>query len=243
MFMKGTIIMLGLLLTFAGLACQRPDPSNGGNASASGDAKSTAGKNASAYSGFPEPVMDEPLATTSGTRDVVLAGGCFWCTEAVFEKLEGVRDVVSGYAGGSAETAKYDIVSNGGTDHAEVIRITYDPSKITLGQLLKLFFNIAHDPTQLNRQGADVGRQYRSAIFYADKEQEKMARAYIAQLNEAKVFSRPIVTTLEPLTAFYPAEGYHQDFAVRNPMQPYVRGVAIPKVEKLEEKYPEKLKR
>ena len=235
--------MLGLMLTFAGMACQRPDPSNGADAAATHDAKTSAANNTSTYSGFPDPVTDEPLATASTQRQVVLAGGCFWCTEAVFEKLDGVIDVVSGYAGGTAATAKYDIVSNGSTDHAEVIAITYDPSKITLGQLLKVFFNIAHDPTQLNRQGADVGRQYRSAIFFADKEQEKIARAYIGQLNETKVFSRPIVTTLEPLTEFYPAEGYHQDFAVRNPTQPYVQGVALPKVDKLEEKYPEKLKR
>lgn len=235
--------MLGMLLSFAGMSCYRPDPNP--SSAAQSPSYQTANTDASKptdASGFPLAMLDEKLATEPGKREIVLAGGCFWCTEAVFEKLIGVLQVESGYAGGTPETAVYDIVSRGTTDHAEAIRIVYDPSKITLGQLLKIFFNVAHDPTQLNRQGADVGRQYRSAIFFADKDQENIARAYITQLNQSRVFRQPIVTTLEPLTAFYPAESYHQDFVQRNPHQPYVRGVALPKVEKLEEKYPEKLK-
>ncbi|NJL31411.1 MAG: peptide-methionine (S)-S-oxide reductase MsrA [Phycisphaerales bacterium] len=233
------------------MSCHRPDPAKpaAGISTSQGEGQATgketagsAGVTKADADGFPSAEQDEPLATESGRREVVLAGGCFWCTEAVFEKLEGVLDVVSGYAGGTKASAKYDVVSMGGTDHAEAIRIVYDPSKITLGQLLKVFFNIAHDPTQLNRQGADVGRQYRSAVFFADAQQEKIARGYIAQLNQARVFRQPIVTTLEPLEEFFLAEQYHQDFVVRNPNQPYVRGVAASKVEKLQEKYPDKLK-
>src|SRR5690606_25160999 len=152
----------------------------------------------------------------------VFAGGCFWCTEAVYRDLEGVKKVTSGYAGGTAASANYEAVCSGRTDHAEAIEIVFDPSKTSYGELMKIFFSIAHDPTQLNRQGNDVGRQYRSAIFYADAEQKKTAEAYIAQLTGAKVFDDPIVTTLEPLEKFYPGEAYHQDYARRNPMQPYI---------------------
>jgi len=164
-------------------------------------------------------------------RVAVFAGGCFWCTEAVFEQLPGVSDVVSGYAGGTRETANYKAVSSGTTDHAEAIRITYDPRKVTYGQLLYLFF-LTHDPTTKDRQGPDIGRQYRSAIFFANEEEKRVAAAYIRQLDEAKAFSRPIVTTLEPLTDFFPAEDYHQDFARTNPGHPYIQRWALPKVEK-----------
>ncbi len=187
-------------------------------------------------SSLPDPEID--LSARGGDQTAVFAGGCFWCTEAVFEELEGVKEVVSGYAGGSAETANYPAVSTGKTNHAEAIRITYDPSKITYGQLLKVFFSVAHDPTQLNRQGPDWGPQYRSAIFYADEEQKRVAEAYIDQLTAAGVFSKPIVTTLEPLEAFYPAEDYHQDFCRRNRNHGYVVINAEPKVEKVRKQFP-----
>lgn len=169
-------------------------------------------------------------------KTITLAGGCFWCTEAVFEQLQGVTDVTSGYAGGTPETANYRAVCNGETGHAEAIRITYDPAVISFDQLLDVFFD-AHDPTQLNRQGADAGTQYRSAIFYASDEVKLAAEAKITALNAAKKFSRPILTTLEPLGEFFPAEGYHQDYARNNPNQPYVQGVSLPKVCKVREKY------
>jgi peptide-methionine (S)-S-oxide reductase len=191
---------------------------------------------------FPDAVVDTPLATTPTEKSVVLAGGCFWCTEAVFRQLRGVRSVVSGYAGGSAATANYRAVCGGDTGHAEAIEIRYDASQCTLGQLLKIFFSIAHDPTQLNGQGADIGTQYRSAIFFADSEQKKISEAYIRQLNAAGVFSQPIVTTLELLETFYPAEAYHQNYAAINPRQPYIAAVAAPKVSKLRENFSEKLK-
>ena len=190
---------------------------------------------------FPDPKIDLPAR--SGRATAVFAGGCFWCTEAVFEQLKGVKEVVSGYAGGARETARYDLVSTGRTGHAEAIRIVYDPSQITYGQLLKVFFSVAHDPTQLNRQGPDWGPQYRSAIFYADEEQKRVAEAYIDQLTAAGVFSKPIVTTLEPLGEFYPAEDYHQDFCRRNPDHGYVILNAEPKVRKLREKLPGLVKR
>lgn len=170
---------------------------------------------------------------------VVLAGGCFWCTEAVFQDLAGVVDVVSGYAGGTAETASYDTVSGGRTGHAESIRITYDPDEIGLDQLLDVFFTVAHDPTQLDRQGPDRGTQYRSAIFYADEEQRRVAEATIARLTDAGTFDAPIVTTLEPLGRFFPAEGYHQDYVERNPYQPYVERNAQPKRAKLRDHFPD----
>jgi methionine-S-sulfoxide reductase len=173
-------------------------------------------------------------ATTTATA--VFAGGCFWCTEAAFEQLEGVLDVTSGYAGGSAETANYRAVCTGATGHAEAIRIMYDPARISYDQLLDVFFD-AHDPTQLNRQGADVGTQYRSAIFFADDAQRRAAEAKIQKLNEAKAFNRPIATTLEPLGEFYPAEDYHQDYARLNPEQPYIQAVSLPKVCKVREKH------
>jgi methionine-S-sulfoxide reductase len=174
--------------------------------------------------------------TNATTAAATFAGGCFWCTEAAFEQLEGVLDVTSGYAGGAAETANYKAVCGGNTGHAEVIRITYDPTKISYEQLLDVFFD-AHDPTQLNRQGNDVGTQYRSAIFFADESQKQAAAAKIGELTVAHKFSRPIVTTLEPLTAFFPAEDYHQDYARLNPDQPYIQAVSTPKACKVREKH------
>jgi peptide-methionine (S)-S-oxide reductase len=191
---------------------------------------------------FPDPLIDTALSSAPGEASAVLAGGCFWCTEAVYLQLAGVKKVTSGYAGGTAETATYEAVCSGRTNHAEAIRIEYDPSRITFGQLLKVFFYVAHDPTQLNRQGNDIGRQYRSAIFHADEEQKRVAEAYIRQLTDARVFPAPIVTTLEPLQGFYEAEAYHQNFAARNPAQPYVAFVAAPKVEKLRARMSDHLK-
>ena len=191
----------------------------------------------SASSGeFPDPAID--IKAGSGKQSVVLAGGCFWCTEAVFEIIEGVEDVLSGYSGGTKETAKYDIVSTGRTGHAEAILINYDPSKISYGQLLKIFFSVAHDPTSLNRQGADTGPQYRSAIFYADDEQKRVAETYIKQINDAHVLRKPIVTQVVPLDKFYTAEAYHQNYAVRNRSNPYIVNVSDPKVEKLKKMFP-----
>jgi peptide-methionine (S)-S-oxide reductase len=192
---------------------------------------------------FPDPAIDIKEDPTGTPQSVVLGGGCFWCTEAVFVKLDGVISVVSGYAGGSPETADYKAVCSGTTDHAEVIRVRFDSSRITFGQILKVFFAVAHDPTHLNRQGNDIGRQYRSAVFYADDEQRQVAESYIRQLQEARVFEAPIVTTLEPLEQFFEAEEYHQNFAARNPAQPYVAAIAVPKVKKLEKAFADKLKK
>lgn len=175
------------------------------------------------------------------TARLVVAGGCFWCTEAVYEELDGVIGVISGYAGGTAETANYRAVSTGATQHAEAIEIAYDPGKITHEQLLEVFFD-AHDPTQLNRQGPDVGAQYRSAIFFATPEEKATAQRVIDRLTADKKFRRPIVTTLEPLEKFYPAEEYHQDYAARNPLAPYVRQSSTPKVIKVRKKYADWLK-
>ena len=191
---------------------------------------------------FPDPAVDTALAGTSGKTKAVLAGGCFWCVEAVFAQLRGVESVRSGYAGGSPETANYKAVCGGKTGHAEAIEIVYDPSKSTFGQLLKIHFSVAHDPTQLNRQGNDVGRQYRSAIFFADEEQRRVAEAYIRQLNEAGVFNAPIVTTLEPLEQFFVAESYHQNYAALNPGQPYIVYVSQPKIDKLRTYFSDRLK-
>ena len=189
------------------------------------------------------PVPEQDLAADAGTEArVVLAGGCFWCVEAVFLAVDGVTAVVSGYAGGSAETANYEAVCTGNTDHAEVVDVHYDPSKVSFGELLRVFFSVAHDPTQLNRQGNDRGTQYRSAVFYETQAQKQLVDAYLLQLNEAGVYPAPIVTTVEPLEAFYPAEEYHQNFAARNPWQPYIMAVAAPKMEKLANTWPEQLK-
>ena len=182
---------------------------------------------------FPDPAYDASLDHVSGRAVAVLAGGCFWCTEAVYRELEGVLEVVSGYAGGDRNTASYELVCSGGTNHAEAIQVTYDPSRISYGGLLKVFFSVAHDPTQLNRQGNDIGRQYRSAIFYAHPQQKRIADHYIKQLDAAGVFIHPVVTRIEKLDEFFEAERYHQDYARLNPAQPYIACVAIPKVEKL----------
>lgn len=187
------------------------------------------------------PDVEQDLPQT-GEQSLVLGGGCFWCTEAVYLALDGVLSVTSGYAGGSAATANYDAVCSGATDHAEVIEIRYDAGRISLGELLKIFFCVAHDPTQLDRQGNDRGRQYRSVIFYSSEAQAEVVRRYIRQLDGSGLFDAAIVTTLEPLTTFYPAEGYHQNYAERNPMQPYIMFAATPKVAKLQRTFPEKLK-
>ena len=192
---------------------------------------------------FPAPEFDLPLSSAPGEATAVLAGGCFWCVEAVYQQLDGVSAVVNGYAGDSAETADYETVCSGVTDHAEAVEIHYDPSRLSYGQLLRVFFSIAHDPTQKDRQGPDVGRQYRSAIFYANDDQKRVAEAYVRQLQGAKVFDAPIVTEIVPLDRFYEAEPYHQDYAERNPMQPYIFFNAMPKVKKVREYYREAVKR
>jgi peptide-methionine (S)-S-oxide reductase len=190
---------------------------------------------------FPDPehVESEP---GTGDRTIVLGGGCFWCTEALYKQLDGVISVRPGYAGDSRASADYKTVCTGRTNHAEVIEIVYQPARINLGQILKIFFSIAHDPTQKDRQGADVGRQYRSVIFYADETQRRTAEAYIAQLTKAAAFDAPIVTELTPLEAFYVAEDDHHDYAARNPNQPYIRGVSDPKVGKLRKLHADMLK-
>ncbi len=189
---------------------------------------------------IPDPPVDVPA--TPEPQSLVLAGGCFWCVEAVYRQLRGVQEVMSGYAGGAADTANYRAVCTGRTGHAEAVKITFDSSVITAGQLLKIFFTIAHDPTELNQQGNDVGTQYRSAIFYSDQQQHDVAADYIQKLEGARFFSDAIVTKLEPLETFYPAEEYHQDYAAINPQQPYIACVALPKVEKLRAMFPELLK-
>lgn len=188
---------------------------------------------------IPDPNVDAPLASVKGEQSAVLAGGCFWGVEAVFEHVKGVKAVTSGYSGGSAKTANYEMIGGGDTGHAEAVRITYDPSQITYGRLLKIFFSVAHNPTELNRQGPDTGTQYRSAIFYSTDEQKRIADAYVAQLNQAKVFDRRIVTQIVSLTAYYPAEAYHQDFAARHPDHPYIVRHDLPKVENLRLQFPE----
>ena len=194
-------------------------------------------------SDFPKPDKDVVAPAGAAPQTAVLAGGCFWGVEAVFEKLKGVTDVVSGFAGGSKATAHYQIVSLGMSGHAESVKITYDPSRITYGRLLMIFFSVAHDPTQLNRQGPDEGTQYRSSIFAANEDQRQVALAYIQQLDAAKVFKRRIVTTVVPLQEFYPAEAYHQDFVAHNPTYPYVVFNDLPKLDHLKQAFPELLKR
>jgi peptide-methionine (S)-S-oxide reductase len=189
---------------------------------------------------LPGPTLDENREKKSET--VVLAGGCFWGVEAVFDAIKGVSNAVSGYAGGSKLTAHYEIVSTGQTGHAESVQITFDPSQVSFGQLLKVYFSVVHDPTELNRQGPDEGTQYRSEIFYTSDEQKRVAEAYIQQLNGAKVFRKPIVTKVALLQAFYPAEDYHQHFVAKNPHQGYVAYNDIPKLAKLREEFPELLK-
>ena len=189
---------------------------------------------------FPDPAADLPK--TGGERTAVLAGGCFWCVEAVYRQLDGVLDVVNGYAGGAAGEADYRTVSTGRTRHAEAVQVKYDPARVSYGQILKVFFSIAHDPTTKDRQGADVGPQYRSVIFYADDDEKKVAERYIRQLDAAKVFDAPIVTELAKLDRFYPAEAYHQNYAATHQSEPYIQFVAAPKVAKLRKYFAEKLK-
>jgi len=178
----------------------------------------------------------------AGEETAVLAGGCFWGVDAVFKHLRGVSKVVSGYAGGSVETAHYELVGSGTTGHAESVRITYDPSRISYAELLRVFFSVAHNPTELNRQGPDIGSQYRSAIFYGNEKQKRTALAYIDQLNTAKAFSAPIVTQVVPLQAFYPAEDYHQDFFARHPEHPYIVYWDLPKLRALQAEFPQEYK-
>jgi peptide-methionine (S)-S-oxide reductase len=195
--------------------------------------------NPSPSAAVPAPLLDAPRTSTSGQQTAVVSGGCFWGIQAVFQHVKGVISSTSGYAGGSAKTAEYEIVSTGETGHAESVQIVYDPSQITYGELLRVFFSVAHDPTQLNRQGPDQGTQYRSSIFYSNAEQKRIAEGYIAQLEKAKIFSRPIVTQVVPLEAFYPAEAYHQNYAALHPNQPYIVYNDAPKVEHLRQEFPD----
>jgi peptide-methionine (S)-S-oxide reductase len=187
---------------------------------------------------IPDPVVDAPLAAAKGEQTTVFAGGCFWGLQAVFEHVKGVKRVTAGYSGGRAETAHYEMVSEGDTGHAESVQIVYDPSQVTFGQLLKVFFSVAHDPTELNRQGPDTGTQYRSAIFYFNEEQKRIAEAYINQLNQAKVFKQTIVTQVVAFKAFYQAEEYHQDYATKHPNDPYISTNDLPKVTNLRQQLP-----
>ena len=196
-------------------------------------------RGASRSTAIPALASDVPLAAVPGKVTAVFAGGCFWGTQSVFERVKGVLNTTAGYAGGSADTATYSQVSSETTGHAESVRVVYDPAQITYGQLLRIFFSVAHDPTQLNRQGPDVGTSYRSAIFYANDEQKRIAAAYIEQLDKTHAFDAPIVTKLEALKGFYPAEDYHQDFAVTHPSYPYIVFNDLPKVDNLKRMFPD----
>jgi peptide-methionine (S)-S-oxide reductase len=193
---------------------------------------------ASAATVIPDPALDETLAAQKGEARVVVSGGCFWGIQAVFEHVKGVTRATSGYSGGTLKNPDYEQVSSGTTGHAESVEIVYDPSKITLGQLLKVFFSVAHDPTELNRQGPDTGTQYRSIIFFSNQDQRRIAQAYVDQLNQAKAFSSPIVTQIVPLVAFYQAEDYHQDYAAHHPDNPYIATFDLPKVKHLQQEFP-----
>jgi len=188
---------------------------------------------------IPSPAVDEPLAQAKSQQTVVFSGGCFWGVQAVFQRVKGVTSATSGYSGGVASTAHYEVVSTGSTGHAESVEVTYDPSQITYGQLLRVFFSVAHDPTQLNHQGPDSGTQYRSAIFYTTPEQQRITQAYIEQLNQAKAFSRRIVTQVTSLRGFYPAEDYHQDYLDSHTSEPYIVFNDLPKLASLREQFPE----
>jgi peptide-methionine (S)-S-oxide reductase len=194
---------------------------------------------APALAPVPAPLVDAKLAAVPAKQTAVVAGGCFWGIQAVFQHVKGVLNATSGYSGGSARNAEYEVVSTGETGHAESVQITYDPSQITYGELLRVFFSVAHDPTELNRQGPDEGTQYRSVIFYSSDEQKQIAEAYIAQLDKAGVFPHRIVTQVVPLQAFYPAEAYHQNYATLHPMQPYIMFNDAPKVAHLKQEFPE----
>jgi peptide-methionine (S)-S-oxide reductase len=196
-------------------------------------------KSPAAKSEFPRPALDQPVSPTKGKETAVLSGGCFWGVQAVFEHTKGVISATSGYAGGTSDTADYETVSGGQTGHAESVKIVYDPSVITYGQLLMVFFSVAHDPTELNKQGPDWGTQYRSSIFYATPEQKRIADAYIGQLNAAKIYSGKIVTQVVPLNGFYPAEEYHQDYLKHHPDNSYIVYNDLPKLQNLKKEYPE----
>ena len=219
-FFRPALIFAALLLA-AGLALR-------GLPSAAESARST-----------PPPMLDEPANPQATSEVAVLAGGCFWGVQGVFQHVEGVTSAVSGYAGGGANTAHYEMVATNTTGHAESVRVTFDPARISYGRILQIYFSVAHDPTELNRQGPDVGTQYRSAIFPANPEQAHIAEAYVAQLNQAHVFDAPIVTKIEPGRNFYPAESYHQDFLTRNPRYPYIVINDLPKIENLKRLFPD----
>jgi peptide-methionine (S)-S-oxide reductase len=193
-----------------------------------------------AGSPLPAPAVDIPAASVQGPQTAVFAGGCFWGVEAVFRHVKGVSKAVSGYAGGSFKTADYERVSTGSTGHAESVEVTYDPAQVSYGELLRIFFSVAHDPTQLNRQGPDYGTQYRSAIFFTNDEQKRVAQAYIEQLGQAKAYASPIVTQLVALPAFYPAEAYHQNYLALHPTQPYIVYHDLPKLAQLKQQFPER---
>ena len=188
---------------------------------------------------IPPPALDQSAQQPAGLETAVLAGGCFWGVQGVFQHTEGVMGAVSGYAGGSVDTARYEMVGRGTTGHAEAVKITFDPRRISYGRLLQVYFSVAHDPTQLNRQGPDIGPQYRSAIFPADAEQARIAEAYIAQLNHTGAFPSPIVTRIEPGRGFFPAEAYHQDYLTLHPTQPYIAINDLPKIEELKRLFPD----
>ena len=188
---------------------------------------------------LPAPVMDEHATGAGHTETAVFAGGCFWGVQTTFERIKGVKKTWAGYSGGTKETANYEAVSSETTQHAESVKVVFDPQKISYGTLLRVFFSVVHDPTELNRQGPDVGTSYRSVIFYTTPEQEKVAKAYIAQLDAAKAFPKKIVTEVVPLKAFYDAEDYHQDYAEKNPNNPYIQVCDIPKIHALQAQFPE----
>ncbi|HVO00884.1 MAG TPA: peptide-methionine (S)-S-oxide reductase MsrA [Candidatus Cybelea sp.] len=188
---------------------------------------------------LPNPAADTPVAAAHGEEKAVLAGGCFWGMQLVFEHVKGVKHVAAGYAGGTKDTAQYETVSSGTTGHAESVEVTFDPAVVTYGQILKVYFSVAHDPTELDRQGPDEGHQYRSSIFFTDQEQQRVAQAYIDQLQAAHAFSAPIVTTVTPLQGFYTAEGYHQDYAVHNPDNMYIAINDLPKLDALKKELPD----
>ena len=201
--------------------------------------RAISGQPAEPKGSFPAPAMDAALAENPTKETAVFAGGCFWGVQGVFQHVKGVSGATSGYAGGNVEDPYYELVSSGSTGHAESVKVVYDPSKITYGTLLKIFFSVAHDPTQKDRQGPDTGTQYRSAIFYGSEEQKKIAEAYIAQIDTTKVYERKIVTQVAPLGGFYQAEDYHQDYLTRHPDDPYIQFNDLPKIERLKKRYPE----
>lgn len=218
-----TFLLAGLIAGISGLA-----------------SKNLSARSPNTLASFPKPAVDEPFTASKGQKQTaVLSGGCFWGIQAVYQHTRGIISATSGYSGGSAENAHYELVGNGNTGHAESVRIVYDPGQITYGQILMIFFSVAHNPTELNKQGPDWGTQYRSSIFYSNEDQRKIAVAYIAQLDEAKVYSQKIVTQVVPLSGFYAAEAYHQDYAKHHPDNPYIAINDLPKVANLKKQFPE----